>query len=129
MWYGQALHLTCTPHIEIIRHNTRSWLSRPHRAKEKALQICPFSERPCESLDTSLSYAQLRLNHIAIIGGQNSEGVQTNVTSGPMHDAESIPKLYSNPEMLGFLTHARTVTTRLSPPPPPESLGTRLGTS
>ena len=69
----------------------------------------------------SLSYAQL-----AIVGGQNSEGVQTNVTSGPTHGAESVPKLYSNPGMLGFLTHARTVSTRLSPPPPPESLDTRL---
>ena len=63
---------------------------------------------------------------LAIIGGQNSEGVKTNVMSGLMHDAESVPKLYGNPRMLGFLAQMRTVSIRLSPPPPPESLGTRL---
>ena len=80
-----------------------------------------FGGRPCESLDMSLSYAQL-----AITGGRSSEGVQTNVMSGPMHGVESVPKLYGNPGMLGFLMHARTVSTRLSPPLPPKSLGTRL---
>ena len=51
---------------------------------------------------------------LAIVVGQNSEA---NVTSGPMHDAESIPKLYGNPGMLGFLVHVQYQA---------ESLGTRL---
>ena len=45
------------------------------------------------------------------------------MTSEPIHDAESVPKLYGNPGMLGFFTHAQAVSTRLSFF---ESLGTRL---
>ena len=46
-----------------------------------------------------------------------------NMTSESIHDAESVPKLYGNPGMLGFFTHAQAVSTRLSFF---ESLGTRL---
>ena len=34
--------------------------------------------------------------------------------SEPIYDAESVPKLYGNPRMLGFFTHVQAVSSRLS---------------
>ena len=48
--------------------------------------------------------------------------------SEPIHDVESVPKLYGNPGMLGFFMHAQAVSTRLSLSVPLESLGMRLRT-
>ena len=40
---------------------------------------------------------------------------------GPLHDAESLQNLYSNPRLLQFFIHVLTVSTKLSPLPPSES--------
>ena len=106
---GQALRAYAAH--KIPRLNARSWLSGRCRAKEMARSNSSiFEKTPFESLDTSLSYA------IDLARNANSEQRTSlaQVTSRPMHDAESVPKLYGIPGRLGFLTHARTVSTRPS---------------